>query len=256
MAGALGDVSRENHWNSSLRTRVTLCLAAALIATGCAKSKPRLVPRAALTVVNSSELPPPVGIMAGAAVRPFRLGAFDKVSVSVYGIPELTQATQIDTAGRISVPLAGQFDAAGMTPDELSRQIAARLRQRFVRNPQVTVNVDETSSQVVTIDGQVAEPGVYPVVGRMTLVRAIASAKGTAEFAKLDDVVVFRKVGDQQMAALYNLSAIRSGAYEDPEIYANDTIVVGDSPSRRLFRDILQASPLFITPLIALLNRR
>ena len=236
-----------------MKTRVAICLAVAVVTAGCTRTA-RLTPRAELTIVNSSALPAPEGVTPGAAVRPFRLGAFDKVSVSVYGIPELSQSTQIDAAGRISVPLAGQFIAAGLTPEELSRQITTRLRQRFVRNPQVAVNVDETASQVVTIDGQVAEPGVYPVVGRMTLVRAIASAKGTAEFAKLDDVVVFRTVGDRKMAALYNLSAIRRGAYEDPEIYANDTIVVGDSPSRRLFRDILQASPLFVTPLIALLN--
>lgn len=214
-----------------------------------------MAPRPELTLLNASELPAPEGVMEGSAVRPFRLGAFDKVSVSVYGIPELAAATQIDSAGRISVPLAGQFTAAGLTPAELSAEIAARLRARFIRNPQVSVNVDETSSQVVTIDGQVTEPGVYPVVGRMTLVRAIASAKGTAQFAKLDDVVVFRTVGNRQLAALYNLTAIRRGAYKDPEIYANDTIVVGDSPSQRLFQTILQASPLFLTPIVALLNR-
>jgi polysaccharide export outer membrane protein len=75
------------------------------------------------------------------------------------------------------------------------------------------------------------------------------------EFARLQDVVIFRTVGEQQMAALYNLSAVRRGAYPDPEIFAGDVIVVGDSPARRLFRDVLQASPLFVTPIVALLQR-
>ena len=98
------------------------------------------------------------------------------------------------------------------------------------------------------------KPGLYPVVGRMTLMRAVATAKGTTEFARLDDVVVFRTVGDRQMAALYNLGAIRRGAYPDPELYASDVVVVGDSPGRRLFRDILQAAPLITAPIIAYLS--
>jgi polysaccharide export outer membrane protein len=108
---------------------------------------------------------------------------------------------------------------------------------------------------VITVDGQVREPGLYPVLGRTTLMRAVATAKGTTEFARLQDVVVFRTVGDQQMVALYNLQAIRRGVYPDPEVFANDVVVVGDSPARRLFRDVLQAAPLLVTPLVALLNQ-
>jgi polysaccharide export outer membrane protein len=84
--------------------------------------------------------------------------------------------------------------------------------------------------------------------------RAVSTAKGTAEFAKLSDVVVFRTVDGRKMAALYDLKAIQRGAYSDPEIFANDVIVVGDSPGRRLFRDILQATPLLTAPIIAYLN--
>ena len=63
---------------------------------------------------------------------------------------------------------------------------------------------------------------------------------------------MFRKVGEQQYAGLYNLEAIRRGNYPDPEIFANDLVVVGDSPQRRLFKDILQSAPLLTTPLIVL----
>ena len=84
--------------------------------------------------------------------------------------------------------------------------------------------------------------------------RAVATAGGAAEFAKLDDVVIFRNVDGQQLAGLYNLKAIRRGNYSDPEVFANDVIVVGDSQARRLFRDLIQASPLITTPLIVLFN--
>jgi polysaccharide export outer membrane protein len=56
------------------------------------------------------------------------------------------------------------------------------------------------------------------------------------------------------MAALYNLDAIRRGTYADPRLYADDVVIVGDSPARRLFRDILQAAPLIVTPIVALLQ--
>ena len=70
----------------------------------------------------------------------------------------------------------------------------------------------------------------------------------------LDDVLVFREVGGQKFVGVYNLGAIRRGNYADPEIFPNDVVVVGDSPQRRMFKDILQASPLLTTPLIILGN--
>lgn len=213
-----------------------------------------LTPGPRLTLMDAEQMPPPVGITAGSATRPFLVGPNDKLTINVFGFPELTSTVRVDSAGRVALPMVGQIDAAGLTPAELTARIQQGLRNSFVRNPQVAVNVDEVASQVITVDGQVTEPGIYPVIGRMTLIRAIASAKGASEFARLQDVVVYRAVGDQQMAALYNLDAIRRGAYPDPEIYANDTVVVGDSPSRRLFRDFLAASPLILTPIIALIN--
>jgi polysaccharide biosynthesis/export protein len=163
---------------------------------------------------------------------------------------------QTDASGRISFPLAGVVEAAGRTPAEVEEILEQRLRTGFVRDPQVTVNLKETVSQVITVDGQVREPGLYPVIGRMTLVRAVATAKGTDEFAKLDDVVVFRTVNGQQYAALYNLKAIRRGGYPDPEVFANDVVVVGDSPARRFFKNALQIAPLLTTPIILLLQGR
>jgi polysaccharide biosynthesis/export protein len=206
-----------------------------------------------ISVVPGTELLPPERIDLFEQNRPYLIGPFDKLNIDVFGIEELSaKEVQTDAGGRISFPLAGIIDAAGHTPGELEEMIEERLRGRFVRDPQVTVNLKETVSQVVTVDGQVKEPGLYPVIGRMTLMRAVATAKGASEFAKLDDVVIFRTVSGQKMAALYNLKAIRRGIYSDPEIFANDVVVVGDSKARRLFRDALQIFPLLTTPLILL----
>ena len=204
-----------------------------------------------ITVIDTAVLPIPDRSDLIGQERPYLIGAFDKLTIDVFGIEELSKKeVQTDASGRISFPLAGVVSAAGKTPAEVEVILQDRLRSAYVRDPQVTVNLKETVSQVITVDGQVTEPGLYPVIGRMTLMRAVATAKGVSEFAKLNDVVVFRTVKGQKLAALYDLRAIRRGAYEDPEVFANDVVVVGDSKARRIFKDVLQVIPAVVTPII------
>jgi polysaccharide biosynthesis/export protein len=225
-----------------------------LAVQGCGRREP-LVSSARLTVIpNSAALPAPDRNDLTVGDRPSLIGPLDTIQVDVFNVPELTRELQVDASGRISMPLVGTVDARGRTSEELSRTIEAALRGRYVRKPEVTVNIRSSVSQVVTIDGQVVEPGLYPVTNQMTLMRAIASAKGMSEFARADDVVILRTVSGQKMAALYNVAAVRRGSYDDPPIYANDVIIVGDSPQRRLFRDFVSLSPLIAAPLVAILR--
>ncbi|WP_417620892.1 polysaccharide biosynthesis/export family protein [Parasphingorhabdus sp.] len=205
-----------------------------------------------ISVVESQDLPVPSRGDLAASTRPYLIGPFDKLKIDVFGIEELNKSVQIDASGRLSFPLIGVIEASGKTPGELASVIEQRLRDRFVRNPQVTVNLEETVSQVITVDGQVNRPGLYPVIGRMTLMRAVATAGGAGEFAKLQDVIIFRNVDGQQMAGVYNLKAVRRGNYSDPEVFANDVIVVGDSQARRLLKDVIAGSALITAPLILL----
>lgn len=208
-----------------------------------------------LTVVeDSTSLPPPNRGDLTAADRPALIGPLDTVQVDVFNVPELSREVQVDASGSIAMPLVGTVDARGRTAAELGQAIETALRGRYLRNPEVTVNIKSSVSQVVTIDGQVVEPGLYPVTNQMTLLRAIASAKGLSEYARQDDVVILRTVNGRKMAGLYNIAAIRRGNYDDPPIYANDVVVVGDSPQRRLFRDFVSLAPLLAAPLIAVLQ--
>lgn len=229
-----------------------LGLIAMLLVGACASSgSKRLGGDPSIRVLDTAELPVPDRSDLIGEDRPYLIGAFDKLTIDVFGIDELSKKeVQTDASGRISFPLAGVIGAAGKTPAEVEVILEDRLRGAYVRDPQVTVNLKETVSQVITVDGEVKEPGLYPVVGRMTLMRAVATAKGTAEFAKLSDVVIFRTVKGQKLAALYDLRAIRRGAYQDPEVFANDVVVVGDSSARRLFKDVLQVIPAVVTPVI------
>lgn len=208
-----------------------------------------------LTVVDgASTMPAPDRQDLSFVSRPALIGPLDQVELDVFNVPEISRTIQVDADGRIAVPLLGAITASGKTSEELSREIEAGLRGRYVRDPQVTINVKNGVSQVVTVDGQVMEPGLYPVTSQTTLMRTIASAKGLSEYAKLDDVVILRTVGGKRMAGLYNIGAIRRGSYDDPPIYANDVVVVGDSPQRRLFRDFVGIAPLLASPLLAVLQ--
>lgn len=231
---------------------IALLMASAL--AGCARREP-LQSTSRLTVVEgSSVLPAPDRGDLTAADRPALIGPLDTIQVDVFNVPDLSREMQVDASGRIAMPLAGTIDARGKTAEELADAIDAALRARYVRSPEVTVNIKSSVSQVVTIDGQVVEPGLYPVTNQMTLMRVIASAKGMSEFARQDDVVILRTVGSQKMAGLYNVAAIRRGAYDDPPVFANDVIIVGDSPQRRLFRDFVSLSPILAAPLIAIVQ--
>jgi polysaccharide export outer membrane protein len=230
-------------------------LSAALILSACASDGPKdFGTDPAIKLLQTSQLPTPTRLDISAEVRPYLIGPFDKLVIDVFGIEELSKReVQADASGRISFPLAGVVQAGGLTPGELEVELAQKLRAAHVLDPQVTVNLKETVSQVVTVDGEVREPGLYPVVGRMTLIRSVATAKGLSDMASRRNVVVFRTVNGQKFAALYDLAAIRHGAYPDPEIYPNDLIVVGESATRRWFQ-MATVGATALSPIILLLQ--
>lgn len=235
-----------------MRLPIIVMSLVAVLAAGCTDS--RFQGRPDLTVVPDGQLPPPTRADLVPHTRAYFIGPFDRLKISVYGIAEMTQEVQADASGRISLPLAGVIEASGLQPTELAAAIADRLRGRYVRDPQVTVNLEQANSQTVTVTGEVREPGIFPVVGRMTLLQAITRAKGFGETAQQSRVVVFRRVENQQMAALYDVRAIRLGAYADPEIYPNDTVIVGESNARRVFREAVGLGSILLTPLVTLLR--
>lgn len=237
-------------------SKALLALVAALSLGACATS-PKLGGDPSLRVLQATELPVPDRNDVTQGGRPYYVGPFDRLTVNVFGIPELSnREVQVDAAGQISFPLAGVVEVSGKTPGEIEQILAGALRASYIRDPQVTVNMKEMVSQLLTVEGQVAKPGLYPVVGQLSLLQAMALSGGPGEFAKLNDVVIFRTVGGQRLAALYDLRAIRHGQYRDPEVFANDIVVVGDNRARRLFKDLLQVVPLLTAPLLVAINPR
>jgi len=230
--------------------QVLVGLLGLLVLTGCTTQKGKGLDPDGAVVTSLAELPAPTAADTYNHAPAYTVGPFDELTVNVFGVEDLSGDVVADAQGRVSVPLAGTIDASNMTQTQLADQIAANLRT-YVKDPHVTVNVKDAKSRTITIDGEVKEPGVFRANGNLSLMRAIATAKGTTVDADVEDVVIFRTVNGQKMAALYNLGAIRRGTYADPPVYPNDIVVVGDSPSTRLIREI---APVAASPVILLLQ--
>jgi polysaccharide export outer membrane protein len=217
---------------------------------------PAASPAPTVQIPDTETLPPPSDADSVADASAYRIGPLDRLTIDVYGIKDMTQReVQADASGRISFPLVGVIEVAGATPVELAETIRRRLKANFIRDPQVTVNLKETISQTVTVNGEVKEPGIYPVIGDMTLLRAVATAKGTTEFARQQKVLIFRTVAGVQLAREYDLKLIMRGKDSDPRVYANDIVVVNESSTRRLLKGTLSALPAITAPLYLLLRQ-
>lgn len=174
----------------------------------------------------------------------YKLAPLDVVTVTVFQVPDLSRDYTIDYTGRLSVPLVGQVNAIGMSTSELATQLQTKLGERYLNNPNVVVALKESGSRVVTVDGSVRQPGVFPAVGPLTLLQVVALARGADETSNPRRVAVFRNVGGKRMAAAFDLIDIRRGKQEDPAIYAGDTVVVDGSRLRQAQREIFSTVPL------------
>lgn len=219
-----------------------LTIIAAAFLSGCGGGI-RLDPNSTAVQVATA-LPAPDDTEVAIDPTSYRIGPMDQIVVSVFGAPELDKEGAVDAAGNFSLPLAGSVQAAGKTPDELAKAIAQKLKGRYVRDPQVSVNIKQAAGQMFTVDGEVRQPGVYPLVGRMTLQQAVATARGASDTANVNNVIVFRTVNGTRMAAMFSLRDIRSGRLSDPQVYGNDIIVVGENATRRALKDFAVAIPL------------
>jgi polysaccharide export outer membrane protein len=148
---------------------------------------------APLPIVQQASVPL-TPVMAFEGEPPYTLNAGDKLRVVVFGQDGLSNIYVIDASGAITMPLIGAVPARGLTTDALARAIAARLRQGFIRDPHVAIEVD--TYRPFFILGEVALPGQYPYVPHMTVENAIAIAGGFTPRAYRWDVSIDRPMGN------------------------------------------------------------
>src|SRR5262249_22758007 len=134
--------------------------------------------------------------------------------------------------------------AGGKTASELSTEIAARLKENYLQSPSVSVLIDDSVSQRVTVEGAVTQSGIYPVQGKTTLMQALALAQGPDnKVADLKHVMVFRTIDSKRAGAMFNVDAIRKGAAQDPLIYGGDTVIVYDSKAKQAWLGFVSILP-------------
>jgi polysaccharide export outer membrane protein len=129
--------------------------------------------------------------------------------------------------GRISLPLIGDIQAAGLTPTALQQAVTAAL-SRYWTNPLVTVQVKEVKSRNVFVIGQVVRPGAYPLRGPMTVLQLLATAGGLTDFARKDAVAIVRQVDGMTVSIPFDYAGVVSGQQLEQNIALapGDTVVV------------------------------
>jgi polysaccharide export outer membrane protein len=150
-----------------------------------------------------------------ATIQPYRLDSGDRLRVTVFEQAGLSNTYSVDQAGYVAFPLIGSVPARGQTIQELESIIAAKLRQGYLRDPDVSIEVERYRS--VYIMGEVGQAGQYSYVAGMTVQNAIAVAGGFSPRANQGNVDVTRKINGEVITGRVSIS--------DP-ILAGDTIYV------------------------------
>ncbi|MCY1670485.1 polysaccharide export protein [Novosphingobium sp. SL115] len=234
---------RTNAFSVKRSAASVLLVASGLSLTACGSTPP---PKIGL--VNST----PVveygqGDYTTATPDGYKLNAADEISVIIYREPDLSVSDiAIGADGMMAFPLIGTIRAEGMSPSDLGQTISDKLRSGgFLRNPSVAVNVVKYSSHLVTVEGSVEKPGVYPFKPGSKLSAAVSLASGPNRVAKLDQIALFREFPDGMKVAKFDYAAVRQGLMMDPVLAPGDRIVIGTSGLSQFWQDVLKAVPVF-----------
>jgi polysaccharide export outer membrane protein len=158
----------------------------------------------------------------------FVIGNGDMLAISVWKQPDISRTVPVRSDGRISLPLIGDIQATGQTPEKLQEEISTKL-QPFLAEPEVTVIVEQINSQKFNILGRVTKPGSYPLTNSTTVLDAIALAGGCRDFAKHKSIYVLRVNPDGSETRLpFNYQDVIKGKNlaQNVKLQPHDTIVI------------------------------
>ncbi|MET0556944.1 MAG: polysaccharide biosynthesis/export family protein [Vicinamibacteria bacterium] len=172
----------------------------------------------------------------------YEVGVQDILKVAVYGHDDLTQTVVVQADGTFLFPLVGRVKASNHTTAELERKLQTLLSQGYIRNPQVTVSVQEYRSKNVYVVGEVSKPGPYPLTGAMNILELVSKA-GLAAGTSVGEVLIVRphaavsgptlpteKDGQADVIKV-DLSRIQAGDISNNvSLRPNDTVFVPPAP--------------------------
>lgn len=168
----------------------------------------------------------------------YQIAPEDLLEIEVFGIKDLERTVRVNSTGHISLPLVGQIRVAGLTGAGAEALIAQEYGEKYLQDPQVSVFIKEFTTQRITVDGAVYKPGIYPIKGDMTLLRALALAGGGGQLADLENVMLFRLTPEgKPVSEKHDVLKIRMGEAPDPALRNDDMVVVNREPTRVMLRD-------------------
>lgn len=214
-----------------------LVTAAAIVTAGCADTRGGSIP-------YDRPLAAPDEPKFEALPQDYKIAPMDTLTIKVFKADDLSGDYSVDLAGHVSLPLVGEVEAANLTTGQLDEKLTQLLGQKYYQHPDVSVAIKQSTAHVVTVDGAVNQAGQFPVAAALTLIQAVALARGTSDDANSRRVAVFRTIGGQRQAAAFDLTAIRRGEATDPQIYPGDIIVVDGSNIKAVEKQIFQSFPL------------
>ncbi len=153
------------------------------------------------------------------------IGPGDLLEVKVFNAPEMTQTVRVDDVGNATLSLIGQVHLVGMTTEESQQFLAEKYTEMdFFLHPQVFVMIQEYSTQGASILGEVAKPGVYPVLGNRTLLDMISAAGGLTPTASTE--VTIQRRGDGSILSAKVSRDPRESLWGDVEVQPGDKVIV------------------------------
>ena len=172
---------------------------------------------------NETSTPQPPRLLANSNVK---LGVGDLIEISVFGVPDLSTKARISGSGDVYLPLIDYVHLASLTTDEAQELIQKRLEDGgFVRGPHVSIFVDESASQAITLVGEVTRPGAYPAIGERRLFDLISAAGGLTDKAGRN--VTIEHHGDPGQKVELQLSAnLTEDTQDNVDVLPGDTIIV------------------------------
>ena len=181
---------------------------------------------------------------AGSA--PVKLGPGDLVEVGVYGVPELATKARVSNDGDLYLPLIDYVHVGGLSLEEAQQLVQKRLDAGgFVKNPHVTIFVNEYASQAVTVMGEVGKPGVYPILGDRRLFDLISAAGGLSDKAGRTLTITHRNEPDKP-ETVHLARNLMDAPETNVDIFAGDTVEVHRAPIVYVVGDVGRPSGLLV----------
>ena len=182
---------------------------------------------ALMTVISFQALPSHAQTAAAPVFDEFVLGVEDKLTISVWKEPDLTKTVSVRPDGKITFPLVGDVQAAGRAPRQLTEDLT-KLLGRFIKEPVVTVVVEEINNFKVFVLGEVTLQGALNLRRRTRLLEAIALSGGVSKFAAKSDVLLLRFEDGKETRTRIDYRKVVSGEKSELNVFLKpgDTIIV------------------------------